>query len=193
MTWRIVLLAGAAGLALAGCGRQQVSPGQPPRPAAAALTAQLAEPAPPTLPKRRPGLWKQTVIGSGATQVSRLCLDADADAKLAIWGSQTGGSICAEQEVRPSAGGWAFHSRCDLNSSGTVVSDGVATGDFNSNYAVEVQSTTTGATAAQMNGAHKISIQAQWQGPCPVGMKPGDMSLPNGVKINMLRLGSEVK
>jgi len=187
------MMVGAVSLVLAGCDRQQAAKNDIQVPTTAKAQGPEAAPAPPTLPKRRLGLWKQTVVGAGATQVSRVCLDENAEAKLAIWGSQSGKNICVEQEVRPFAGGWAFHSRCDLNSSGTVVSDGVATGDFNSNYGVEIQSTTTGATAAQMNGAHKISIQAQWQGPCPVGMIPGDMSLPNGVKINMLRLGSEVK
>ena len=193
MTWRFIMTVGAASLVLAGCGRQQMSKNDIQMPTTAKAQGPEAAPAPPTLPQRRLGLWKQTVVGAGATQVSRVCLDENAEAKLAIWGSQTGNNICVEQEVRPFASGWAFHSRCDMNSAGTVVSEGVATGDFNSKYAVEIQSTTTGATAAHMNGAHKISIQAQWQGSCPAGMAPGDMQLPNGVKINMLRLGDGVR
>lgn len=194
MTWRLVMMAGAATLAVAACSK----PSAPEAEAGAAAgtpqaASQAATPpqAPPALPKRRPGLWKQTVIGSGMTQVSRICLDEAAEARLAIWGAQTGKDICAEQDVRPTPGGWAFHSRCDMGSGGTVVSEGTATGDFNTRYTVQVQSTTSGAAAPQMNGAHKVSMASEWLGPCPAGMAPGDMELPNGMKINMLKLGGK--
>nr|QQZ49522.1 hypothetical protein JKL49_21540 [Phenylobacterium glaciei] len=39
-----------------------------------------------------------------------------------------------------------------------------------------------------MNGPHKITVEAAWQGACPEGYKPGDMSLPGGIKINILDL-----
>ena len=194
MTWRLVMMAGAATLALAACSEQKPPEGaQATAPAATpiAAPAPVASQAPPSLPKRRPGLWKQTINGSGMTQVSKLCLDEAAEAKLAIWGAQTGKNVCAEQEVHPAAGGWAFHSRCDMGGAGTVTSDGTAMGDFNTSYTVQIQSVTTGAAAHQMNGPHKISISSEWQGPCPSGMTPGDMELPNGMKINMLTLGGK--
>jgi len=78
-----------------------------------------------------------------------------------------------------------------MGSGGTVVSEGTATGDFNTSYTVQVQSTTSGASAPQMNGAHKVSIASEWLGACPAGMAPGDMELPNGMKINMLKLGGK--
>jgi hypothetical protein len=184
------MMAGAASLSFTGCskapeGVAQVASGPAP---SAEETAPFAS-APAFLPKRKPGLWKQTVSASGMVQVSRICLDKDAEARLAIWGAQTGEDICAEQEVRKEAGGWAFNSRCDMGSGGTVVSRGTAKGDFDSNYTVQVQSTTSGASAPQMNGVHTASISSVWLGPCPAGMKPGDMELPNGMKINMLTLG----
>lgn len=187
MTWRLVMLAGVATLALSSCSKEKAASAAP----QAASPSQVApqSPTPPALPKRKAGLWKQTVTGSGVTQISRLCLDASSEEKLAIWGSQTGKSICAEQDVRPSAEGWSFHSRCDMDGAGTVTSEGETKGDYNSNYTVEITSTTTGASAAQMNGTRKIHIAAEWQGPCPSGMAPGDMELPNGVKINVLKLG----
>ena len=46
-------------------------------------------------------------------------------------------------------------------------------------------STTTGGPLPQANGVHKIAIEATWQGPCPADMKPGDMEMPGGMKINM--------
>ena len=190
MTRRLAILAGTAVIVLSGCSKPKAPEGAlaAPQPAATEQGPIVTQ-TPPSMPKRKAGLWKQTVVGSGTTQVSRLCLDAAAEEKLAIWGSQTGKSICAEQDVSATSTGWAFHSRCDMNGAGTVTSDGETKGDFSSRYIVDIKSTTSGASAAQMNGTRKIHISAEWQGPCPTGMAPGDMELPNGVKINMLKLG----
>ena len=34
-----------------------------------------------------------------------------------------------------------------------------------------------------MNGHHTADIEAKWAGPCPVGMKGGDIELANGMKV----------
>ena len=104
------------------------------------------------------------------------------------WGqqAQAKGSNCEHTEVKPRlGGGWEFSSSCDMGS-GHITSHGVASGDFNSHYTVEIDSTTTGSPMPQANGAHKMKIDAVWQGPCPAGMRPGDMTLPGGMKINMI-------
>src|SRR5687768_18029521 len=41
------------------------------------------------------------------------------------------------------------------------------TGDFNQRYVMTVDSTTTGATQATMNGQHKMIMTAEWAGACP--------------------------
>jgi hypothetical protein len=33
-------------------------------------------------------------------------------------------------------------------------------------------------------------MEATWQGPCPADMKPGDMAMPNGMKINMMDMAA---
>jgi hypothetical protein len=55
---------------------------------------------------------------------------------------------------------------------------------------VAIDSVTTGGSMAQMNGPHHIEIVADWKGACPADMKPGDMTLPGGMKINMLTMAS---
>jgi len=183
-----VLAATALALTLAGCGKS----GEKAPPAAAdgsgAATPVAAAPAagPATPPHRKAGLWEQTVSTAGMTQTSRLCLDDKTEAELAWWGGQAGKSACEQTSITPAPGGWSFSSVCSMGSGGTVTSQGTATGDFGSHYVVEATSSTTGAGAPQMNGEHKMKIEASWKGPCPDGMRPGDMELPNGMKINML-------
>jgi hypothetical protein len=77
-----------------------------------------------------------------------------------------------------------------MGESGTVTSDGSATGDFSSHYKVEVNAVTSGSPMPQANGPHKVAIEATWTGPCPADMKAGDMEMPGGMRINMLTANS---
>jgi hypothetical protein len=141
---------------------------------------------PLTPPARKPGLWAQTVSTAQMQQSTKLCLDAATERQMAWWSSQAAKSKCAEQKISQQAGGsWAFHSVCTSPSSGTTTSDGTARGDFGSHYKVEATSVTTGGPMPQANGTHKIAIEATWEGPCPSGMKPGDMEMPGGMRINV--------
>jgi hypothetical protein len=177
MSWRrAVLVMSMAGLALSACNKPE----------------KAAEPAKPfqpssTPPRRKPGLWEQRVSNGDFVQVSRVCLDEATDARLSWWGAQASKDVCEKNlaSARPD-GGWRFSSVCDMGSGGKTTTSGVATGDFSSHYQIAAESSTVGAAAPQMNGARRMTIDAQWQGPCPTGMKGGDMSLPGGLKINLL-------
>jgi hypothetical protein len=65
-----------------------------------------------------------------------------------------------------------------------VTSDGSATGDFGSHYKVELTSTTSGSSMAEANGAHKMSMEGTWKGPCPADMKGGDIEMPGGMRVS---------
>lgn len=141
-------------------------------------------------PPRKAGLWEMKISTAGMNQTMKQCLDETVDQKMKLWGSQAqkgGKSDCEQQTITPHAGGgWDFHAVCKMGESGTVTSDGSATGDFGSHYKVEMNSVTSGSPMAQANGAHKTTIEAAWTGPCPPDMKPGDMEMAGGMKINML-------
>jgi hypothetical protein len=183
------LIFGAAALALGACSKN------PKTEQAAAVTsngvnATATAPASSSgtleLPSRKAGLWEQTVNTENMHQTVSMCLDAAFDQKMKIWGGQAGKSGCAEQKISQRlGGGWTFHAVCAMGESGTVTSDGQVTGDFGSHYRADVTSTTAGSPMAQANGVHKIVVEANWKGPCPADMKPGDMALPGGMKINM--------
>lgn len=146
---------------------------------------------PASTPLRRAGLWEQTVASAGATQSSRICLDASLSKQLAAWGQAQTDAKCQEGPMTPRpGGGWAFSSTCDMGAQGKTTTEGVLSGDPASRYAIDAQTTTTGAKAQMMNGVHKFSMKAEWIGPCPADMKPGDMTLPGGQKINLAALAA---
>jgi hypothetical protein len=167
----------AAGLALAGCEKKAETP-----PAATAGAT--------TPPARKAGLWEQRVSSGDRVQVSRICMDAAVDQRLSWWGAETTKGGCEKNLVTGGAdGGWQFASVCDMGTGGRQTTSGTARGDFDRHYQVAARTSTVGAQAPQMNGLHKLTLDAAWQGPCPADMKPGDMAVPGGVKINLLDLG----
>ena len=117
---------------------------------------------------------------------TQMCIDATTNQKMAIMGAQMSRKACQSADIKHNLdGSWTTSSTCDFGPAGKSVSTSTITGDFNSAYTVTVNTTTTGAAYAAANGAHQMTIQATWQGPCPAGWKGGDMSV-NGMKMNML-------
>ncbi|HEY3948532.1 DUF3617 domain-containing protein [Phenylobacterium sp.] len=152
-------------------------------------TASASSSGPMGFPSRKAGLWEQTVSSDQFHQTMSMCLDAATDAKMKVWGSQMRGgkTDCSEQKITPRlGGGWSIHAVCAMGESGTVTTDGEASGDFGSHYTVDMTSTTSGSPMQQANGVHKVKMEATWKGPCPADMKGGDMALPGGMKINVL-------
>ncbi|WP_304168882.1 DUF3617 family protein [Phenylobacterium aquaticum] len=180
MNPRVLILATAVALTLSACSKTGDQAAKPPANGAAAPPSQTA-------PKRKPGLWEQRVSNGDFVQVSRICLDEATDAKLSWWGAQATQDVCEKNLASSTAdGGWRFSSVCDMGSGGKTTTSGLAAGDFNSHYQITAESSTVGAQTPMMNGTRKMVIDAAWQGPCPAGMAPGQMSLPGGVTINLL-------
>ena len=186
---RKAIVFAASLLALAGCHKKPGGAPKPPAVPGAPPAAGTSGPA--ALPQRAEGLWEQKVSARGMTQVSRICLDKAVEQRFTWWGQHAGQGACSHTEITPRAGGgWAFASSCDMGAGGRTETKGVVTGDFAKAYKLTADSTVSGAKAPEMNGTHQMTLEAAWQGPCPAGMQPGDMLLPGGMKINMMKVPS---
>ena len=178
----LALSLAAAAVLVAGCNGQKTDG-----------AADTGAPAQVEVPKRTPGLWKQTMLVEGVDmlQTVKICLDEASDAKLAWWGQQGFKQSCSKNEIAKQAdGSWKFSSVCE-GAGVKTTNDGSAVGDFSSKYQLKAESTTTGAPIPQMNGSRTITIDAEWVSECPTGMKPGDMDLPNGQRVNMLEVSGQ--
>lgn len=182
---RVVALLGVSLLALAGCSKPEEKAAS----ADGAGTTAAAPAGPVAMPQRKPGLWAHTINAEGATQTMKVCLDADTDAKMSIWGQAVSKEMCAKNTITRTPTGYAFESECDMGEMGRSSSKGTVTGDFSSAYTVQVSSTTTGSSYAQANKTSTMTMNAKWEGACPAGMKGGDarVSVPGGpeMTINM--------
>jgi hypothetical protein len=194
---RLIGISAVALLALAGCSKKTdtaASAGGAASPATATASAPEARSAgPAAIPTRKSGLWEQTLSSDKMHQTTRMCLDDTTEQKMKWWATENRGSAksdCEEQKISPKlGGGWTFHSVCDIGA-GKVTSTGEVTGDFGSHYVMNITSVTSGSAMAQANGEHKMTMEGTWKGACPADMRPGDIEMPGGMKINTLDMAA---
>lgn len=143
-----------------------------------------------SFPPRKPGLWEVGIhSGEGVPpQKVSQCIDRETDAKLqenVMSGPGGGAERCSKNEFKAVAGGYKMHSECQFAGT-TAISDGMFTGDFNSEYKAEILITYAPPLFGQASG--KVAMSGKWLGECPANMKPGDMKMANGKIVNLIAL-----
>jgi hypothetical protein len=168
--YRIGILVGI-GLALGACSKA------PERKAAPASDPQVA---PATTPGSggalflTPGLWETRAVLNGETAAgsSRACVDLAAqkshDMLEQIAPANTG---CGSSERRPVAGGFDYTTTCRQQGATTTVV-GQVRGDARH---VRIDSTVTSHVDGVAIPPARFRVDSRWLGPCPSGMKPGDV------------------
>lgn len=147
------------------------------------------------LPKRESGLWEISVISSQSPTPNMMkeCVDGASDAKLTEMGadiSKSMGGACSKNEFKKTGSGFESTSECAMMGS-TITSKGSFTGDFAKSYAGEIITTFQPPMLGQKQSTTKIS--AKHVGPCGADMKPGDVIMANGMKMNMNEATENVK
>lgn len=171
---RVVGLTLMAALALSACGKKnEAADGQ----VAATEPSSAPASAPAVPPKRKAGLWRQTMTTEGHSMTTRVCTD-EAFEQQADWTAGNAMPGACAQTVTPMAGGWRVASSCDMGSGGKSVTEGTATGDFGGKYEVKATTTVSGASVPQMNRTSEIRIVSEYQGACPAGWAAGDIEIP---------------
>ena len=135
-------------------------------------------------PKRKPGLWQQTVATSGMQvppQSMSICTDERTDDILAARANES--HNCDRQTVRREGNAFVVEVVC-RDGKTTIRTHGRFTGDFSTAYSGEMRSTFD----PPMQGMREMTqkIEARWVGPCKPGQKPGDVVLDGvGPMMNM--------
>ncbi len=134
------------------------------------------------LPRRKPGLWETTISSAqrqGRDVVSLQCIDEKTDADLLKGAVNAKNSDCTKPAMRRLVNGWEFDSECKVGD-GVITSHGKVTGDFNSQYTMEIKGRRTPPIEGMSD--FQSTISARHMGACPADMKPGDMKI-NGMLI----------
>lgn len=134
------------------------------------------------LPQRKAGLWEIAMEGvAGRSFTSLMCIDAATDREMMDHALKRVAGDC-KNAVNRQGSTYTVDSECTV--SGTAVkSKTVISGDFSSAYTVRTEGT--------MGTESMLIMQtAKWKGPDCDGMKPGDISLLGGIKINIKQMKS---
>jgi hypothetical protein len=149
----------------------------------AALAVTGSALAAPDLPRRKSGLWEMTIGGPAmpGAMTMQMCVDEKTDDLARSAGGEMQAN-CTKNEIRRDGNRVITESVCKLGAS-TATTRGVFTGDFASSYSFEMKTTYEPAIGGMKDGVSQGS--ARWTGPCKAGMRPGDLILPNGMKMNI--------
>jgi hypothetical protein len=157
--------------------------------AAAALSAPVALSAQTIdLPQRKAGLWEITMSFEKPKAMpaftAKACLDAATDKEMMEHGLKMSGA-CKQMTVKREGKTIVIDADCTISGVATK-SKTVITGDFQSSYTVRSEGT---AVMEGSKGQEMLTTQtATWKSAdCP-GMKPGDMTMFGGVKINIKQI-----
>ena len=140
------------------------------------------------LPPRKAGLWEMKMAMEGGAMpasVMQHCVDAATDRQMQQMGANMRAENCAKQDVRRSGSTITINSVCRLGEV-TTTSQGTVTGSFESGYTMKMTSRREGGPPVPgMPAETKMTIEAKWTGPCKGDQRPGDVILPNGMKMNV--------
>ncbi|MGI8525039.1 MAG: DUF3617 domain-containing protein [Pseudolabrys sp.] len=142
------------------------------------------------MPSRKPGLWEMGMsfeggAAAGHTMTSQHCIDANSDKAMNALGSPA--DKCTKMALDKTASGYVFDSECDAGT-GPMQSHGVITGSFDSAYTMDITAKHLGAPPPGMPASSHMKIAAKWLGTCKADQKPGDVIMPNGMKMNLLEM-----
>jgi hypothetical protein len=137
------------------------------------------------LPKRKPGLWELRMIsaeGKQGAMTSRVCIDAATDAALTSFGLGMANQMCSKRDIRVSGNVATFDMVCKIGES-QQTSHSTLTYTGNNAYRIEVRSHFDPPFLGQVDST--MTQTARWTGACPADMKPGDLVMANGMRINL--------
>jgi Protein of unknown function (DUF3617) len=134
------------------------------------------------LPARKAGLWEITIAGPHSMKVWQ-CSDAPSDQAMAQAGIGLPGD-CAKRDVQESGNTITIDSVC-RSAGKTTTSHIVITGSLDSKYSMTVTSHAPG-----MSVRGPMALYAEWLGPCRADQKPGDVIMPDGTTVNLLKAAS---
>ena len=140
----------------------------------------------PAGPTRKPGLWSITMDMAAPMamhQALQMCTDATTETgNRSLINTMSPTSNCAAGPMSVAGGRWSYSSNCKVGTM-TMMTTGVASGDFTSGYHIDSTTTTTPAPIPSMAQTH-MTIDARWVGPCPASLAPGE-AMMNGKKITI--------
>jgi hypothetical protein len=138
------------------------------------------------LPPRKAGLWLVTMAMSGSggmpARETRMCTDDSTEAAITAMGGNMMQGVCSKRDIKRNGDTVTGDSVCQMGQTQmTSHSDTRFTG--NAAYHTDIK---TRFDPPMMGRTESTMTQdGKWIGPCPADMQPGDVVMPNGMKMNV--------
>lgn len=141
-----------------------------------------------SLPSRKPGLWEIVTVTQKPDKVPkvsvRVCIDAATDRELMEFGLKMSKDTCSRYDARGKGANWTIEAECAMGPVKSVTRTRIG-GDFQSRVNISIDGTVTGMPGSNGPQPTQMSQEGRWiSADCP-GLKPGDMLLEGGTKINV--------
>ena len=120
--------------------------------------------------------------GMGAMN-TKMCLDANTDARMMKYGMSHQSSDCAPPNIQGMGSVRTVDVVCHMGGS-TQKSHITIAYTGNASYHMDMQTVFDPPFHGQSK--NHMSQDAKWMGACPAGMKPGDMQMPGGYTMNIM-------
>jgi hypothetical protein len=143
-------------------------------------------------PPRRAGHWEIRIVTekpTGApTMDTQVCIDAATDRELMEFGLRMSKDVCSRFDMKRAGGNLVIDSECSFGSISSTTRTTMS-GDFQSTYVIRIEGKTDGLPLPNVPKGPQDMLMVQtarWTGAtCPDGMKPGDFTLPGGMRFNI--------
>ncbi|MBV9555701.1 MAG: DUF3617 family protein [Pseudolabrys sp.] len=143
------------------------------------------------VPPRKPGLWSITLgmkgmpAAAAGMMTSQHCIDASVDQMRNPVTGNARTEQCSKLTFDKTPTGYTFDSTCQMDG-GTIQTHGIVTGSFDSAYQMDMTTKHLGSVPAGMPAESHMTIDAKWISACGAGMRPGDVLMANGMKMNVI-------
>jgi hypothetical protein len=145
------------------------------------------------LPARKPGLWETQMViekpKSTPAIISQMCIDAATDREMMEFGLKMSRDNCKRFDIRRLGTSWVIDAECTIGPLKSTTKTTIA-GDFQSAMTIRIEGTTDGMPGTGGGPQSTLITQTSiWKAAtCGEGLKPGDVSIGNGMKMNVRQL-----
>ena len=140
------------------------------------------------IPPRKAGQWEITMsMGQGRPEMkTTMCLDENTDKAMMSAGLSMTKDMCPTQKMSQEGGNIVIDSVCDFGGMKTT-SHIVISGDMQSDYTVRITGDIEGGPKGMPNKTD-MTQTVHWVGAECVGLKPGEMMMPGGMKFDATKM-----
>jgi hypothetical protein len=139
------------------------------------------------LPPRKAGLWQidMAMPAAPGPQQMRMCIDSGTDAEMYKMGMNAARGACDKPSINRNGSTVTIDSACKMGETRMTTH---AVTKFTADTAYHTEANTKMDPPMPGRGEMKIIQDGKWVGPCPADMTPGDVSMGNGMKMNIKQM-----